>query len=86
MLVKSIGSSVKQFHISEAVLDYIKEQGRDCRLSTSCGGPIILPTTIKKPKPSDIKVPVGNHILYVSATQARYIDAIDESMLMTYIY
>jgi NAD(P)H-flavin reductase len=85
MLVKSIGSSAKQFHISEAVLNYIGEQKRDYRLCTSCGGPVILPITIKKPKPNDIKVPVGNHMLYISATQARYVDIIDESMLMTYL-
>ena len=86
MQVKAKSSSVKQFHISEAVLNFIKEQDRDCRLCTSCGGPVIVPTSIKKPKPSDIKVPVGDHFLYVSATQARYVDVIDESMLMTYLY
>lgn len=86
MMVKSIGSPAKHFHISEAVINYIKEQNRDYRVCTSCGGPILLPIAIKKPKPNDIKVPVGEHILYISATQARYIDAIDDSMLMTYLY
>lgn len=86
MMVKSIGSPAKQFRISGAVINYIKEQKRDYRVCTSCGGPILLPIAIKKPKPNDIKVPVGEHILYISATQARYIDAIDDSMLMTYLY
>lgn len=86
MLVKSIGGSVTQFHISEAVVNFIKEQKRDYRVCTSCGGPVILPIVIKKPKPNDIKVQVGEHLLYISATQARYIDVIDDSMLMTYLY
>ncbi len=77
---------MKQFLITPEVIKFITEQGRDYRVCTSCGGPVLLPVTIKKPKPSDIKVPVGGHTLYVSATQARYIDVIDDSMLMTYLY
>lgn len=80
------GGSLKKFHISQEVINYINEQNRDYRVCTSCGGPILLPITIKKPKPNDIKVPVGDHILYISATQAMYIDTIDDSMLMTYLY
>jgi hypothetical protein len=86
MMVKSIDSHTKQFQISDGVVNYIKEQNRDYRLCTSCGGPILLPTTIKKPKPNDIRLAVDGHTLYVSATQARYIDVIDDSMLMTYLY
>jgi hypothetical protein len=86
MLAKSLGGSMKQFHISEAVVNYIKEQDRDYRVCTSCGGPVLLPIAIKKPKANDFKVPVGGHILYISATQARYIDVIDDTMLMTYLY
>jgi hypothetical protein len=86
MIVRSASKPVKQFHISEVVVNYIKEQKRDYRLCTSCGGPVLLPVTIKKPKPNDIKVPMGEHFLYISAVQARYIDVIDDSMLMTYLY
>jgi len=86
MMVKSIGSPAKQFHISEEVINYIKEQKRDYRVCTSCGGPILLPIAIKKPKPNDIRIPIGGHTLYISAVQARYIDVIDDSMLMTYLY
>ncbi len=77
---------MKKFLITPEVVKYILEQKRDYRVCTSCGGPILMPIAIKKPKPNDIKVPVGDHILYVSATQARYIDVIDDSMLMTYLY
>ena len=77
---------MKEFQISESVILLIKNQKRDYRVCTSCGGAILLPTAIKRPKPNDIKIPVGDNYLYVSATQARYIDVIDDSMLMTYTY
>lgn len=77
---------MKEFHITEGIINFIKEQKRDYRVCTSCGGAILLPIAIKRPKPNDIKVPVGDNTLYISATQAKYIDTIDESMLMTYLY
>ncbi len=86
MIVKSASVPAKQFRISDGVVDFIREQDRDYRVCTSCGGPILLPVTIKKPKPNDIRVSVGGRTLFISATQARYIDVIDDSMLMTYLY
>ena len=80
------GDHLKSIRISDKILDFIREQKRDYRVCTSCGGAILLPTAIKRPKPNDLKIPVGDHFLYVSATQARYIDEIDDSMLMTYLY
>jgi hypothetical protein len=77
---------VKEFQISESIIQLIKNQKRDYRVCTSCGGAILLPTAIKRPKPNDIKIPVGENYLYVSATQARYIDVIDDSMLMSFTY
>lgn len=85
-MAKNNGESAKHFLITPEVVQYITEQKRDYRVCTSCGGPILLPIAIKKPKPNDIKVPVGDHTLYISATQARYIDIIDDTMLMTYLY
>ncbi|HTY90971.1 MAG TPA: hypothetical protein VMC84_07325 [Methanocella sp.] len=84
--VKNNGDFAKQFLVTPEVVNFINEQRRDYRVCTSCGGPVLLPIAIKKPKPSDIKIPVGKHTLYVSATQARYIDVIDDTMLMTYLY
>lgn len=77
---------MKEFQISESIIQLIKNQKRDYRVCTSCGGAILLPTAIKRPKPNDIKIPVGENYLYVSATQARYIDVIDDSMLMSFTY
>lgn len=82
-MVTQNGDMVKQIQISETIVNYIKENKRDYRLCTSCGGPVILPVSIKKPKPNDIKLRIGEYVLYVSATQAPYIDVIDDSMLMT---
>ncbi len=75
---------MKQIRISETIVNYIKENKRDYRLCTSCGGPVILPITIKKPKPNDIKQQVGDNFLYISAAQAPYIDIIDDSMLLSF--
>jgi hypothetical protein len=75
---------VKDLEVSDGIVKMIKEQKRDFRVCTSCGGAILLPTTVKKPKPNDIKLQIGENTLFVSATQAKYIDVIDESMLMTY--
>lgn len=80
------GDAVKNIEISESIIKLIKEQKRDYRVCTSCGGAILLPTAIKRPKPNDIRIPVGENYLYVSAMQARYIDVVDDTMLMTYLY
>lgn len=84
--VENDGDYAGRLFVTSEVIDFIMEQKRDYRVCTSCGGPVLLPITIKKPKPGDIRIPVGDHTLYVSATQARYIDVIDDSMLMTYTY
>ncbi|MCL2032330.1 MAG: hypothetical protein FWG96_03560 [Methanomassiliicoccaceae archaeon] len=54
---------------------------RDYRICTSCTGPALVPTTVKMPKESDIRIPVGNNTLYVSRVQARYINRITIDML-----
>ena len=75
---------MKQFKVSDTIVNFIQENKRDYRLCTSCGGPVLLPVAIKKPKPNDIPLKVGDYTLYVSATQAPYVDVIDDSMLLSY--
>jgi hypothetical protein len=77
---------LKQFLVTKEVMAFIKAQDQDFRVCTYCGGPVLLPVSVRRPKPTDIKVPVGDHAIYVSATQARYIDVIDDSMLASYMY
>ncbi|MDR0309632.1 MAG: hypothetical protein LBH88_02600 [Candidatus Methanoplasma sp.] len=59
----------------------IRSEGRDYRVCTSCTGPALVPTTVKRPKESDIKIPIGKNILYISAVQARYIRKVTIDML-----
>ncbi|MCL2146047.1 MAG: hypothetical protein FWH45_02585 [Methanomassiliicoccaceae archaeon] len=59
----------------------IMSERRDYRICTSCTGPALVPTTVKMPKESDIRIPVGNNTLYVSRVQARYINRITIDML-----
>lgn len=67
--------------IADEVLDYIAQRGSDFRISTSCGGPILLPVTIKPPKPTDIPLPAGDYVIFVSIHQARYLSAIHMGMV-----
>jgi hypothetical protein len=63
------------------VIEFVKRSGEDQRLSTSCEGPIIIPTSVKSPKESDIKVECGEHTLFISRVQARYIDHVTKEMI-----
>lgn len=67
--------------IDDDIIEFIKKQAQDYRVSTSCHGAILLPTSYKPPKPSDLSVQVNGHKLYISRIQAQYIDKIDKSML-----
>ena len=71
----------KYIEIDEGIVEFIKKQGRDFRVSTTCSGAMILPTSYKPPKPSDLRVDVDGHKLYISRVQAQYIKKVDKSML-----
>jgi len=73
--------SVDQIEVDEAVVTYIKKQRKDFRVTTTCSGALILPTSISPPKETDISIRVGNNVLYVSIYQARWIKRIDRRML-----
>ena len=68
-------------YITEDVRSYILERKRDFRVSTSCSGPILLPTSVKPPKSTDLQVPVAGYTVYISKYQARYIDSIHRGMI-----
>jgi hypothetical protein len=59
--------------LAPEVLDYIAKRDCDFRICTSCGGPILLPTRVKPPKKSDFLFHAGNHTIYISIHQARYL-------------
>lgn len=70
--------------VEDDVRAYIKERGCDFRVCTSCGGPILLPTSIKNPKSSDIPIAVGDYTLYVSRYQVKWIQSITMQMVPRY--
>ena len=71
----------KDIEIDEDIVEFIKKQGKDYRVSTTCSGAMILPTSYKPPKPSDLRVDVNGHRLYISRVQAQYITKVDITML-----
>ena len=63
------------------VIDYIDRRDCDFRICTSCGGPILLPTRVKPPKKTDLLLKAGNHTVYVSIHQARFLHTIHPDMI-----
>lgn len=67
--------------IAPEVLEYINKRGCDFRVCTSCGGPVLLSTSIKPPKRSDLLLRAGSHTIYVSVHQARFLNTIHMDMI-----
>ncbi|NLB01397.1 MAG: hypothetical protein GX837_10685 [Methanomicrobiales archaeon] len=78
--VKEPGRS-QALYVTEEVRSYVLKRKRDFRVSTSCGGAILLPISIKPPKATDLQIPVGDYTIYVSKHQAHYIDSIHREMI-----
>lgn len=70
--------------VSDDVKSYILQRNIDFRVCTTCGGPVLLSTAVKPPKPTDYEIYVGENIIYVSMYQARYMDRIDMDMIPAY--
>ncbi|MGZ8889207.1 MAG: hypothetical protein ACXW1D_06670 [Halobacteriota archaeon] len=73
--------SVEEIEVEEAVAAYIKDQGKDFRVTTTCSGALILPISISPPKETDVSIRIGENTLYVSIYQARWLKRIDRRML-----
>ena len=71
--------------VSEDVADYIEMRGCDFRVCTSCGGPILLPVSMKPPKPTDIPVNIRDRTIFISIHQARYLHSIHRGMLPLFL-
>ena len=74
-------TALSEVTILPEVMAYINKRDCDFRICTSCGGPILLPTGIKPPKKSDLLLKAGDHIIYVSIHQARFLDSIRREMI-----
>jgi len=72
--------------VTEEVKAYISERSCDFRVCTTCGGPVLLSTDVKPPKPNDLEIYIGDQIIYVSVYQAPYIDMINMNMVPHYCY
>jgi hypothetical protein len=47
--------------IADEVIAYIQKRKCDFRVSTSCGGPMLLPVSMKPPKQTDLQVKAGDY-------------------------
>jgi hypothetical protein len=72
---------IPSFTIDEKVRAYVRKSGQNFRLCTSPEGPVLLPLDTADPKPSDLKILIGNNILYISKLQAKYIKTVDWAMV-----
>ncbi len=72
---------MSQIEVDQEVIDFILENDQDYRVSTSCSGPVVVPITLKAPKTTDLQVKIGEHTLYISKVQARYISRVTPDML-----
>ncbi|MCU0628587.1 MAG: hypothetical protein MUE45_03740 [Methanoregulaceae archaeon] len=73
--------SIGDIRVTDEVSAFIMKRQCDFRISTSCGGPILLPISIKPPKPTDIQIPSGDYTIFVSIHQARYLSTIHMGMI-----
>lgn len=67
--------------IDDEVVEYIAKRDTDFRISTSCGGPVLLPISYKPPKATDLALKAGEKTIYISMYQARYIDHIHMGLI-----
>jgi hypothetical protein len=72
---------MREILVDPEVIEFVKNSGQDYRVSTDCTGPVILPTEIKPPKDTDLKVKAGERVLYISRVQARYIERVTMGMI-----
>ncbi len=70
-----------KIRVAPDVIAYINRSRSDFRISTSCGGPILLPISLKPPKPTDLQVPAGDYVIFVSTYQVRYLSTIHMGMV-----
>jgi hypothetical protein len=74
-------ASLTEVMVVPEVIDYINQRDCDFRICTSCGGPILLPIRVKPPKKTDLLLKAGNHTIYVSIHQARFLNSIRMEMI-----
>jgi len=71
--------------VTEEIRAFILTHACDFRVCTSCGGPILLPTSIKRPKPSDIHIHVGEFSIFISRYQAPFLTVVSEELIPKFL-
>ena len=71
--------------VTDEVIAYISKRKCDFRISTSCGGPLLLPISYKPPKDSDLPVRAGEYTIYVSIHQAPYLPTIGMDLVPLFV-
>jgi hypothetical protein len=72
---------ISEVTIVPDVIEFINKRDCDFRICTSCGGPVLLPIRVKPPKKTDLLLRAGNHMIYVSIHQARFLHSIRMDMI-----
>lgn len=67
--------------VAEDVKAMILREKQDYRICTACMGPALVPTSVKSPKDSDLRISIGSNTLFISKVQAPYIDEVTMDML-----
>ncbi len=74
-------ADLHEIAIDPEVIEFMDKRDSDFRICTSCGGPVLLPVRIKPPKKTDLLVKAGEHTIYVSIHQARFLNCIQMEMV-----
>ena len=76
----------KNIIVDKEIKELINREDRDFRICTSCSGPVLIPTDFVPPKSNDIKIHIGEHILFLSLIQARFTRRIHKSLVDQYYW
>lgn len=74
-------TSASEIPVTPEVIAYMDERGGDFRISTSCSGPVLMSVKVKPPKPSDVIIKAGGHLIYISRYQLEWISEISMRMV-----
>ncbi|MCS7140272.1 MAG: hypothetical protein N3F04_02830 [Candidatus Nezhaarchaeota archaeon] len=66
--------------IDDEVVEILKKQPCEYRVSTDCYGTVIVPIELKPPKNDDYVVDLGGKLLFISSTQATWLRKITLEM------
>jgi len=69
-----------EIEIEDELLELLKKEPFEYRVSTDCIGPVIVPVEFKPPKEDDYVVNLGDKRFYISSTQALWLKRITLDM------